>query len=112
MRPADPGGLPLSERAAVAAIVAHLNEDAALGAYYDGRLAEHGLPAGPRWDTISAHVAMVARSPRDGSPDALARLRVVGLSERDIVTLSQIVAFVSYQTRVLSGLELMESLDG
>lgn len=108
--PVDPAGLSLTERAAIARDVATHNADATLIAHYNSLLAGTGQPeAGPRWDAIAAHVAMVSVTPRDASPAALDRLRAVGLGERQIVALSQIVAYVSYQTRVLSGLKLMEA---
>lgn len=110
--PADPAGLSLAERAAIARDVAAHNADATLVSHFESVLAETGHPeAGPRWNAIAAHVAMVSATPRDASPAALDRLRSVGLGERQIVALSQIVAYVSYQTRVLSGLKLMQARD-
>jgi uncharacterized protein YciW len=110
--PADPAGLRLAERAAIARDVAAHNADATLTAHYESLLAETGHPdAGARWDAIAAHVAMVSATPRDASPAALDRLRAVGLGEGQIVALSQLVAYVSYQTRVLSGLKLMGAGD-
>ena len=42
------------------------------------------------------------------APDSpVAALRDVGLASRDIVVLAQIVAFVSYQVRVVAGLRAL-----
>lgn len=45
--------------------------------------------------------------PRDAEPAALQRLLDTGLSTTDIVTLSQIVAFLSFQIRVVAGLAVL-----
>ena len=108
MHPVDPGGVSPAERAAIARDVARHHADARLADHYSG-LIEDGVGAltGPRWAAVAAHVAMIARAPRNATPDHIARLRQVGLSERDIVTVAQIVAFVSYQVRLIAGLRLM-----
>lgn len=106
--PGDPGGLSLSERALVAARVADLSGHVALGGYYRGLLAERGdPPPGKRQDTILRHVARVTAAPGTALPGHIDTLRAVGLNARDIVALTQVIAFVSYQVRAAVGLALL-----
>ncbi len=113
--PADPGGVSLVERAAVALRVASIERDAALIAHYRARLREIGADAAAiealhvpaRLAAIVRHVTLVATAPGSvGSADVDA-LRNAGLVPRDIVTIAQIVAFVSYQVRVVAGLRAL-----
>src|SRR5579862_7531883 len=103
--PPDPAGLSLSERAAVAALVASIEGDAALTAHYH-RLGG-AADTSSRRETILRHVKLVTTAPGSATPAALAALRDAGLAPRDIVALTQIVAFVSYQVRVAAGLRAL-----
>lgn len=122
LAPADPAGLSLVERAAAALRVAIAHEDAALAAHYRARLQEVGgaevlplvdslaeeVPAS-RLSAILHHANLVARAPGQARPAHIAELRAAGLAPRDIVALSQLVAFVAYQARVLAGLRLLQA---
>lgn len=105
LEPADPGSLSLAERAGVALAVAEHNADAALAAHYRGLAARP--EEGPRWRAIRRHVDMMSAKPGSATPADVQTLRDAGLSEREIVTVAQLVAFVSYQARVLAGLRLL-----
>jgi len=113
--PADPGGVSLIERAAAALRVASIEHDAALIAHYRARLGEIGADAGaieamqvpPRLAAILRHVGLVAATPGSATRNDLDALRHAGLTPRDIVVLTQIVAFVSYQVRVAAGLRAL-----
>jgi uncharacterized protein YciW len=112
--PQNPGGLSLTERAAAAWRIATLNGDAGLTAHYRGlvpaatmSILSEGTPLPPRLATILAHVERVATAPGAAAPEHLRALEAVGLSARDIVALSQLIAFVSYQVRVLAGMRLL-----
>lgn len=108
LSPADPGGLSLAERALVAARVAELSGHAGLAGHYRSLLAERGDPPhDQRQDTILRHVARVTTEPGTALPLHIDTLRAVGLDARDIVALTQIVAFVSYQVRAAVGLALL-----
>ena len=108
LSPTDPGGLSLVERALIARRTAELSHHGALAAHYRTLHQQRGEPAaGPRCDAILAHVARVTTAPRTATPAALAALSSVGLSATDIVALTQIVAFVSYQVRAAAGLALL-----
>ncbi|HTW72178.1 MAG TPA: hypothetical protein VME47_20015 [Acetobacteraceae bacterium] len=106
--PADPGGLPLQERALIAARVAEASGHVALTRHYRQLLAERGdPPQSRRLDAILQHADRVATAPRTAQPAHIEALRAVGLSARDIVALTQVVAFVSYQVRAAVGLALL-----
>ena len=47
--------------------------------------------------------------PRDAKPAHLQALLVAGWSTTDIVTLSQLVAFLSFQIRVVAGLRVLSA---
>lgn len=49
--------------------------------------------------------------PRDASPAAMAHLREAGWSEDDIVSLTQLVAFLTFQLRVVHGLQVLAGRD-
>ncbi|QRM27724.1 CMD domain protein [Microvirga sp. VF16] len=53
------------------------------------------------------HAHLLVFHPRDASPAALQRLLDAGWSTTDVVTLSQLVAFLSFQIRVVAGLRAL-----
>ena len=54
-----------------------------------------------------AHAHFLVFRPRDASPDKLQKLLDAGWSTTDIVTLSQLVAFLAFQIRVVIGLRAL-----
>src|SRR5215470_9234329 len=62
---------------------------------------------GPRLAAAFEHVHMLVFHPRDAAPPSLQALLDAGWSTTDIVTLSQIVAFLSFQIRVVIGLRTL-----
>ena len=62
---------------------------------------------GPRLAAAFEHVHMLVFHPRDAAPASLQALLDAGWSTTDIVTLSQIVAFLSFQIRVVTGLRTL-----
>jgi CMD domain protein len=62
---------------------------------------------GPRVAAAFEHVHMLVFHPRDATPAALQALLDAGWSTNDIVTLSQIAAFLSFQIRVVTGLRTL-----
>ncbi|MGE0718441.1 MAG: CMD domain protein [Alphaproteobacteria bacterium] len=121
--PASPGTVGSDERAAVALRIALLNNDGRLADHYRERLA--GLPGGgalaplvekgpgaaglaPRLAAILAHVERVATKPGASTAAHLQALKAAGLSDKDIVTLAQLIAFVSHQVRLIAGLRLLQ----
>jgi CMD domain protein len=59
---------------------------------------------GPRLAAAFEHMHLLVFHPRDAAPAALQALLDAGWSTTDIVTLSQIAAFLSFQIRVVAGL--------
>src|SRR5262245_10412364 len=62
---------------------------------------------GPRLAAAFEHVHMLVFHPRDAAPPSLQALLDAGWTTTDIVTLSQIVAFLSFQIRVVIGLRTL-----
>ena len=119
--PQDDGGLTAAERAAAALRVATLLRDATLSEYYRARLAvldadgtlaktvEGGARiTEPRWDAILAHVDLVTRGPGSAERKDIDNLLAAGLSSHAVVSLSQLIAYVNFQSRVLAGLRMLK----
>ena len=119
--PADDGGLTRAERAAAALRIAALLRDDVLEAHYGERLAALD-PGGAlansiagiaritdaRWDAIVAHVDLVTRGPGSAERKDVDNLHAAGLSSHAIVSLSQLIAYVNFQSRVLAGLRMLK----
>jgi len=127
--PADPGGLTLVERFAVALSVATLHGAREAAAHYRQRLVRAGAgpeivaraeaagdsrpaalsdgAAAPRLQALLAHADLLATRPSQARPEHLQSLADAGLSTQEIVTLAQTIAFVSFQVRVVAGLRLL-----
>ena len=119
--PADDGGLTRAERAAAALRIAELLRDDALKAHYRARLAALD-PSGTlartvegaaritdgRWDDILAHVDLVTRGPGSAERRDIDNLLAAGLSSHAVVSLSQLIAYVNFQSRVLAGLRALK----
>lgn len=103
--PAEPAGLSVAERTAIASLVSSIEGDAVLTEHY--RALSSPADNSPRREAILRHVKLVTAAPGSATPAALAALRDAGLAPRDIVALTQIVAFVSYQVRVAAGLRAL-----
>lgn len=63
-----------------------------------------------RLTQITQYSRQLAMQPELITPASLAALDEVGLSESDIVTLNQLVGFISYQARVVAGLQALMGL--
>ncbi|MGO2664529.1 CMD domain protein [Mycetocola reblochoni] len=108
----------------LAALDAAVAESAVVGPY--GAYRESGLAAestgGLRWQPgpelesvlgvrlarILAHAHLLVFRPREASAAALHSLLDAGWSTTDVVTLSQLVAFVNFQARVVIGLRALQ----
>jgi CMD domain protein len=62
---------------------------------------------GERLAAAFAHAHMLVFHPRDAAPGAIRTLEQAGWSTPDIVTLSQLVAFLSFQLRAAHGLRAL-----
>ncbi|SFM58993.1 CMD domain protein [Variovorax sp. OV329] len=68
---------------------------------------EHRAVLGVRLSAALAHAHLLVLHPRDAKADALRALLDADWSPDDIVTLSQLVAFLSFQVRVVVGLHAL-----
>jgi CMD domain protein len=66
------------------------------------------VEAGARLAAALSHTHLLVYRPRDSSADALQALLDAGWSTTGIVTLSQLVAFLSFQLRVVAGLTILK----
>jgi uncharacterized protein YciW len=99
--------------------MAHATGVAAPSAFYDTLVRESvhapelkeiaaGRPASsPRLAAIAAHVDRVTTNPHGSGRAEIELLRSAGVADRDIVALSELIAFLSYEFRVVKGLELL-----
>ncbi|MBB6467375.1 CMD domain-containing protein [Aminobacter carboxidus] len=124
LTPVASGGLTHAERAALACRIAKINDDKDFEEHFEALLDS----AGPSSDTariadiwfdggsdirlkaLIRHVDLVAHAPKDATRRDIELLQEAGLTDADIVRLSELVAFVSYQIRVAAGLRLMRGL--
>jgi uncharacterized protein YciW len=93
-----------------------------MAAHYRARLADEaggralvaaidsGLPSSdvtPRVEAMLRHADLVTLNPSAASDFVVEPLEAEGLTAAEIVTLSQIIAFVAYQVRVAASLALI-----
>lgn len=102
------GSLSQSLRFYVAGDVARLSGQPELATFY-AREAEHAHDSTAREpialkEAVLAHAHGVTLNPSLRRPDDLAVLSATGLSQYDIITLSQLIGFVAFQSRVVTGL--------
>jgi CMD domain protein len=72
------------------------------------RVADKNREAlGPRLSTAFEHVHMLVFHPRDAAPPSLQAMLDAGWTTDAVVTLSQLVAFLSFQIRVVAGLKVL-----
>ena len=118
----DPGGVSRHEREAIGLRVASLEHFPKVADFHRQRLRtlnvsdamisaiESGAAGGGLSDRMIAilrHTDLLTTSSRSGSPDAIAALKQAGLTARDIVTISQLIAYLSYQIRMIATLRAM-----
>jgi CMD domain protein len=113
-------GAPAALKDAVDAAIAEARTSGPYGRYPAGPLSREDTDGssyrvdatirralGPRLAAAFEHAHMLVFHPRDAAPAALQALLDAGWSTTDIVTLSQIVAFMSFQIRVVTGLRVL-----
>lgn len=121
LTPQNDLGLSRPLRAALARrMVAH-NADIVLLAQYDELLEPLVLSSGETalargdepetlpapLDTIARHADLVTIIPRDANADDIRRLSAAGLTNPQIVALSELIAYVNFQARIIVGLRLL-----
>ena len=83
-----------------------LSREDAAGPLYRASAGVRGT-LGARLAAAFEHMHLLVFHPRDAEPAALQSLLDAGWSTTDIVTLSQIAAFLAFQIRVVSGLRVL-----
>ncbi|MFJ2031745.1 CMD domain protein [Streptosporangium sp. NPDC087985] len=73
------------------------------------RVRDRGALGGDRLAAALEHAHLLTFRPRESSPDALRALVDAGWTTPGIVTLSQLVAFLNFQVRVIAGLRLLDA---
>lgn len=124
--PALPG-LTLGERLLVALYACRLTPAPELAEHYRARLADTPVDANalqavehrdvdtladPRLHAILTFTRTLIERPIEGDRDALLCLPAAGLATADVVTLAQLIAFLSYQTRLVAGLRALREAAG
>jgi CMD domain protein len=120
--PDDLGGVSHRERDGLALRVAVLTPSPELVTWHRDRLRARGeadatiaaFEQGPDGADLTArevallrHADILANTPGRATPENIAALKAAGFGPRDIVTISQLIAFVSFQARLLVGLRLV-----
>ncbi|HWV05498.1 CMD domain protein [Ralstonia sp.] len=120
-------GLTLGERLLVALYACRLTPAPELAEHYRARLAntpvntdvlqavDHGdidTLTDARLRAILTFTRTLVERPIEGDRDALLRLPAAGLATADVVTLAQLIAFLSYQTRLVAGLRALREAAG
>lgn len=106
--------------AAVDAEIAAASTKGPYGAYPKGPLSKEDTPGpvhrvaevqrkalGPKLASAFEHVHMLVFHPRDAAPPSLQAMLDAGWTTDAVVTLSQLVAFLSFQIRVVAGLRVL-----
>lgn len=106
-------GPSLAERLLAAQAIARLAGSADLEAHYRERLQALEGPATDENDARTAEILRFTRTlaerPVDGDRAALLRLPAAGLDTPAVIALAQLIAFVSYQLRVVAGLRALST---
>jgi len=122
LTPTNDQGLAADLRIALARRMAALNDDQPLMAEYDTLLAACkpspqllALASGATVTeqplaAIARHVDLITLTPFAATAHDITRLEQAGLDNPQIVVLSELIAFINFQTRVATGLRLMRSL--
>ncbi|MDM0059327.1 CMD domain protein [Variovorax fucosicus] len=115
-------GISVTERLLVALHACRLSKADSLAAHYRSRLVADGAdaalvdavasgnatpPADARLQTILGFTAKLIERPIEGDRAAIDALLRAGLSTPAVVALGQLIAFLSYQIRVVVGLQAM-----
>ncbi len=105
-------GLSPADRLRVALQVCEAAGAPQLAAHYVALLADPARrfeAASPALPAMQAWARLLTTDPRRGDRAALRELQASGLDDAAIVALAQLVAFLSYQTRLVAGLRALQA---
>src|SRR5690606_29427614 len=120
------GGLSMPERLLVAYYACVLSTSPDLESHYLGLLGQNGVDAAileavgrnrleliqpGRLAALLAFTAKLILKPIEGDQAAAQALQAAGIATPDIITLAQLIAFLSYQIRLVAGLQAMKALE-
>lgn len=115
LAPVDDLGLSPDLRMAIGRRVARTSGNQKLVAGYPipetpelAALADGGDPADPYLAAIAAHADMIAREPGRAAAGDLQRLLDAGLTVPQVIALSELLAYVCFQIRIVHGLTLLK----
>jgi uncharacterized protein YciW len=115
LAPADDLGLSPALRGAIARRVARTSDNPTLVASYPlpetpelAALADGGDPSDPYLAAIAVHADMIGRDPGRASAEDLQRLLDAGLTVPQVIALSELLAYVCFQIRIVHGLTLLK----
>lgn len=121
LAPQDDQGLTVDVRLALAHRIAALNNDGALQQNYQRQLAQYPLLAplqalakgshdlAEPLATLARHADVVTQYPALATEQHIRLLEQAGFNNGQIVAISELIAFVNFQTRVAAGLRLLRS---
>ena len=108
-------GLSTADRLRVAVHVCTVAGAHSLAAHYADLLssaADKDAPPSRALPAMLQFAETLTNDPRLGDSTVLASLKVAGLDDAAIVALAQLVAFLSYQLRVVAGLQALRASRG
>lgn len=119
-------GLSLTERYLVAWYASLLSKAPSLAGEYRRQLQQHVVSdevlmaiefdrvndlADVRLGAMLSFTRLLVLDPKSGDQQALLRLQQAGLSTPSIVALAQLIGYLSYQIRLVAGLQAMKALE-
>ena len=122
LEPGDPAGVSRREREMVALRIALLTPSPVVADHHRERLrrlsagdnaiqAVEQFPNGPalseREAAILRHTDRLTLEPRAATPAHIRELKAAGLTPRDVVTIAQLISFMSFQVRVVAALRAL-----
>lgn len=122
----DSAALPIQDRLLVAWYASLLSRSDALAQHYGQKLDAYRLDAAlldairrdaldelapTRLSAMLTFTRKLITRPVEGDEAALRQLTDAGIATADVVTLAQLVAFLSYQIRLAAGLAAMKALE-
>ena len=103
-------GLSTADRLRVAVHACRAAGADELAAHYNTLLEGEAAPPSSALPRMLAFATLLGTDPRHGDRAAIHALKAAGLSDAAIVALAQLIAFLSYQTRVVAGLKALQAL--
>lgn len=116
LKPKTCGIFDPQQRLALACRIARLHQDTALAEHFAQQVTDPLPLADPSiadfpdaiTQAVARHTDLVSRQPKEASQADVAALLTAGVTEADVVRLSEIIAFLNYYVRLVAGLRLLQ----